>query len=122
MHGLVCLSVTGCIQPIADIRTLDGIRVIHAIRFISEIHSVCGMVVFRAIDSVGTTNNKTCMYCFDSIDIIGSLSRISGTVAITGITAMKRFGSIYDIHYIQVPKKIINHLLSIFFHSYFYTL
>ena len=76
------------------------------------------MIVFRAIDSVGSTDNKTCMYCFDSIDIIGSLSRISGTGAITGLTAMKRFGSIYDIHYIQVPQKIINHLLRIFFHSY----
>ena len=63
------------------------------------------MIVFRAIDSVANTSNKTCADSFDSIDIIGSLSRISGTGATTGPTAMKHFGSIYDIHYIQVPKK-----------------
>ena len=115
---LVSLSVTARIQPADDISSLDGIHVIHAIRFISEIHSMGGMIVFRAIDSVGSTNNKTCMDCVDSIDIIGSLCRISGTGAITSLIAMKCFGSIYDIHYIQVPQQIINHLLRIFFHSY----
>ena len=45
MHGLVSLSVTGCIQPIDNISSFDGIRVIHAIRFISEIHCVGGMML-----------------------------------------------------------------------------
>ena len=62
------------------------------------------------------------MYCFDSIDIIGSLSRISGTDAITGLTAMKRFGSIYDIRHMQMPQKIINHLFENFLSFVFYIL